>query len=337
MYRKILIGLQGLLLMANPIRAEEANSLNYQEIVPALEASLEANHYNPAELKGAGYQETIAKVRALANSNPSKEAFINGYNNIWQDGPFSHVVLVKAQGSAADMAAYFDSMRVGDGGAQLSWRDDIAVLTVNTMMGQDTIERIDQAYEEIVQKTARALIIDLRANAGGAFAVRPLVSHLLDTPVDTGSFVARNWFAAHAAPPEATDIEAFTPWEGWSLRTFWADVQSSALIRIQLAPYGARFDGPVYVLTSSKTASAAEMATAALKDAGRATIIGEKTAGEMLTQKMYDIPGGFHLAVPIGDYYAAKSGRIEGNGIAPHIETDQEKALDIALEMIRTR
>src|SRR5210317_1678517 len=88
----------------------------------------------------------------------------------------------------------------------------------------------------------------------------------------------------------------------------------------------------VYILTSKRTASAAELATDALRGANRATIVGENTAGEILSQKIYDIPGGFHLSLPIADYYSAVNGRIEGVGIRPDIETDAANALEVALK-----
>jgi hypothetical protein len=36
---------------------------------------------------------------------------------------------------------------------------------------------------------AERLIIDLRRNGGGAFAVVPLIAHLIDDPIDAGLFV----------------------------------------------------------------------------------------------------------------------------------------------------
>lgn len=51
----------------------------------------------------------------------------------------------------------------------------------------------------------------------------------------------------------------------------------------------------------------------------------------MLSQKIFDVPGGFHLSLPIADYYSAKNGRIEGIGVKPDIETDASDALNVAL------
>ena len=91
------------------------------------------------------------------------------------------------------------------------------------------------------------------------------------------------------------------------------------------------FQGRVFVLTSKRTASAAELATDALKSSARAIIIGEKTAGEMLSQKIFDVPGGFQLSLPIADYYSAENGRIEGVGVKPDFEMDAAAALEFAL------
>ena len=47
--------------------------------------------------------------------------------------------------------------------------------------------------------------------------------------------------------------------------------------------------------------------------------------------KLFDIPGGFHLRVPIADYYSIKGGRLEGVGVTPDIPVSPEQALDVAM------
>jgi hypothetical protein len=303
----------------------------YPDIAASINATLRAHLYDPAELDTAAYRRVEAEIQALAARADSDDAFIEGFRKIWQDGPFSHVELNKARQPAADLAAYLDTMRVGGGGAQLQWQGDTAILTVNTMMGLDTIEEIEAAYLEIANREPAALIIDLRENTGGAFAVRPLVAHLLSTPAVTGAFVAQKWNAQHQRRPTEADMLAVKPWEGWSITAFWADVQENLLTSIGFAPLEPVFTGPVYVLTSARTASAAELAADALSGTGRALLIGEKTAGKMLSQKIYDIPGGFHLSLPVADYYSISNGRIEGAGIRPAIETPAEESLSTAL------
>ena len=77
--------------------------------------------------------------------------------------------------------------------------------------------------------------------------------------------------------------------------------------------------------------SAAEIAADALKSIGRAKIVGEKTPGIVLSSKVFDIPGGLHLRVPIADYYSIRNGRLEGAGVTPDIPVSADQALDVAL------
>jgi len=311
---------------------EIAPKTNYAEVVTAINETMRAYHYNPAELKTPEYRRVEAAVTALAETATTDEAFTEGFREIWRNGPFSHVRLDPAGQSAEELADHLDTIRVGGGGALLTWQGDVAVLTVNTMMGLDTIEEIDAAYAEIAERETAALIIDLRENGGGAFAILPLVSHLLTEPFDAGSFVSQRWNAVNHHEPSRIDLESVAAWEGWSIKAFWADVQSDPITRVSFWPAEPAFEGPVYVLTSKRTASAAELAADALKSAERAIIIGENTAGEMLSQKIYDVPGGFHLSLPIADYYSVVNGRIEGVGIKPDVETDAADALDVALK-----
>jgi C-terminal processing protease CtpA/Prc len=304
---------------------------DYPAVADAIDQTMQAYHYDPAELAGAPYRQIVAQVAALADTVEADEAFVTGFAEIWKNGPFSHVQLSKAQQSADDLTEFLDTMRIGGGGAVLSWQGDVAVLTVNTMMGLDTIEEIDAAYAAIAEQGAEKLIIDLRENGGGAFAIRPLVNHLTDKAFIAGGFISQPWNASQTRAPKLKDMKKVAPWEGWSIRSFWKDAQENALTVVQFEPSAPIYDGPVYLLTSARTASAAELATDALKVSGRATIIGEKTAGEMLSQKIYDIPGGFHLSLPIADYYSAKHGRIEGAGVVPDIASPAANAMDVAL------
>lgn len=325
------IGISHLSLADEPVSPKT----DYLEVVTSINETMRAYHYNPAELDTAEYRQIEAATKLLAEAATSDEEFVDGFREIWKDGPFSHVTINVAQQSADELADYLDTIRIGGGGATLAWRGDVALLTVNTMMGLDTIEEIDAAYVEIAEKEASALIIDLRENGGGAFAVLPLVSHLLTEPFDAGSFVSQPWSARHQRAPSRADLNAVDPWKGWSIKSFWADVQTDPVTRISFSPAEPGFHGPVYVLTSKRTASAAELATDALKSANRAVIIGEHTAGEMLSQKIYDVSGGFHLSLPIADYYSVINGRIEGVGVKPDIEVDAVDALDVALERLQ--
>jgi hypothetical protein len=316
--------------------AQDAPATDYPAVAEAISTAMRANHYDPAELELPGYAEVEARIAVLADTAADDEAFLSGFQDVWlEHGPFSHVELRRAQAPVEEMLDFFDNMRVGGGGAVLSWEGEIAVLTVNTMMGLDTIEEIDAAYVEIAERGASGLVIDLRANTGGAFAVKPLVEGVIEAPMDAGGFVSQRWNAEMDRAPTLADAAGVAPWTGWSVRAFWAAVQTDRLTRIRFEPGPNRFDGPVYVLVSERTASAAEMAADALKASGRAQLIGETTRGAMLSQTVYDIPGGFHLSLPIADYYSFAHGRIEGVGVTPDIALPADQAMEAALARLR--
>jgi len=303
-----------------PAAAESAGddaAVDLQAVARAAADALRAHVYDPRVLDTDGYRTIEQDVFRLAGTATGPAEFVAGFNRLWQDGPFSHVRLNLARQSAAEMASYLDTMRVGGGGASLEWRGDVAVLVVNTMMGMDTIEQIGQAYREIVGRKAAAL-----------------VGHLIATELDAGFFLSQRWTTQHDDLPGRERVLGLEPWRGWSLTAFWRDVQENAITRIAFEPAAPRFPGPIYVLTSHRTASAAELAVDAIRATGRAVVIGERTAGQMLSQKPYDLPGAMQLFLPIADYISLRSGRIEGVGIEPDVRVSPEAALGTALELV---
>ena len=309
----------------------KAEGSNFHDAAVAINATIRANHYHRDELNSDTYLKLEQEVIALGEKAASADQFVTEFNAVWRNGPFSHVGLKRAEEPAANRLAALDTQRVGPDAVTLTWRDTTAILAINTMSGVDTIQAIDAAYDEIVARKAKKFIIDLRRNGGGAFAVVPLVGHLIDTPIDAGVFVVGSWYVDHREPPGPSDFPSATPWRGYSVKAFQADVMARPLTSYRIDPLQPRFRGPVFVLTSGRSLSAAEIAADTLKSIGRAKIIGEKTPGVVLSSKLFDIPGGFHLRVPIADYYSIGGGRLEGVGVSPNIAIDADHALDVAL------
>lgn len=306
-------------------------------VAESINATLRANHYRPALLQDDRYRQLESDALSLAATAPSDEAFRTGFNALWKQGPFSHVALLRADESADERYARMDTAPGGENAVSLDWRGEAAVLTVTTMSGTDTIEAIESAYDKIAARKPARLIIDLRRNGGGAFAVVPLVGHLIAQPLDAGVFASAVWYRDHDAPPGPRDFPSATPWRGYSLRAFQAQMLAQPLTGYRIDPMQPHYPGPVYVLTSARSVSAAEIAADVLKATGRATVVGERTPGAVLSSKRFDIPGGFHLLVPVADYFSIANGRIEGVGVAPDIAVDADHALDVALGPVSAR
>jgi len=94
-------------------------------------------------------------------------------------------------------------------------------------------------------------------------------------------------------------------------------------------------DKKLYVLTSKRTASGAEAVSFGFKNTGRATLIGEKTAGAGNAGAFLPVGSGLMLFLPIMQTISATTGEPwEGTGVVPHIEATADDALEKALVLI---
>jgi len=83
---------------------------------------------------------------------------------------------------------------------------------------------------------------------------------------------------------------------------------------------------PLVVLVDGNSASSSEILTGALKDNGRATIVGTQTFGKALVQSVHSLGDGSGLAVTIAHYYTPKGTDISHKGIAPDVKVELTEA-----------
>jgi carboxyl-terminal processing protease len=97
---------------------------------------------------------------------------------------------------------------------------------------------------------------------------------------------------------------------------------------------------PVVVLVDGDSASASEIVTGALRDHGRATVVGEKTFGKGVFQSVVDISNGGILKLTAGLYYLPKGANLTGHGIQPAVKakdlpkTKRDEALPVAVRTL---
>lgn len=139
----------------------------------------------------------------------------------------------------------------------------------------------------------RGIVLDLRANRGGsAEAMTDIASAFLPENQAIGKFIDRTG---------KVEVESNT--RRWLLYT------ASAVKVPNL---------PIVVLTSTATASAAEIFTAALKQQNRAITIGAATCGCVLAiKRQHTLPDGGVLEISELDFQMPGGARLEGVGIVP--------------------
>jgi carboxyl-terminal processing protease len=165
---------------------------------------------------------------------------------------------------------------------------DVAVLRLNTFTrdaGQEL--RREAARMFAANPAPRGLVLDLRGNLGG------LIS-------------------------EAEDAAGLLLPSGAGLATFWS-VGHPDEHHVARAPEGLPSAIPVAVLINADTASAAEVLAAALRDHGRATLIGTRSFGKGISQGHQSLPDGRTL-VATGWFLRRPSGAwLQSDGLVPDL------------------
>ena len=180
-------------------------------------------------------------------------------------------------------------------------REKIRLETVNSSVIEDTVGYINitsfdeltykdymKAFNGLEEKNVKGLIIDLRNNPGG----------LLDVTADI----------ADELLGEGTIVYTET-------KTGEKEYYKSN---------AAQTDLPLVVLVNGGSASASEILSGAIKDYKRGELIGTKTFGKGIVQRIRPLPtkDGSAIKLTISEYFTPNGTNIHGIGIEPDIEVE---------------
>ena len=231
---------------------------------------------------------------------------------------------------------------------------DAAALTVGNL---DSTEAADLLAEHADQvRAARKLVIDMRDCTGGVEqAAYPLLDWLFDEPTtletligtqqvltnySTGACKARiAQFAQLKTLLEAQGAGDTTAWLDQGLQAA-QDSMGKGFVEESLAPAqldiaAAPADQCVFLLTSGRTADAAEWLASVAKKSTRAKQVGQATRGTLDYSNPVTLAFGDHFVFtyPMTKTVEAAQGRgIRGTGILPDITCQADEALKKALE-----
>jgi len=95
------------------------------------------------------------------------------------------------------------------------------------------------------------------------------------------------------------------------------------------------FTAPLVVLINQRTASSAEIVAAALRDWGRAILVGTKSHGKGSVQSIYPLPGDYALRLTTAYYATPKGQKIDNVGVEPdYVVEAKDQQLATALELL---
>ena len=164
---------------------------------------------------------------------------------------------------------------------------EIGILKVNRF-GDDTVSLSRKYASEFVEKGVKKVILDLRNNPGGTVgAAQGLLGIWLDNQI---------------AMTERRGSEIVK-----TLRTTGTSILGNM---------------KTVVLINGNSASASEITAGALREYGKATLVGQKSYGKGSVQIVLGLPGGSQMKVTEARWYTPKGKNIDKTGIEPDVKVD---------------
>ena len=167
-----------------------------------------------------------------------------------------------------------------------------------TSFDETTAEDFKNQYQELAKKGIQSLIIDLRNNGGG----------IVDQALEIADYM--------------TTKDSVLLYE----------VDKNGKETVKKAKEDPIVNMPIVILTNENTASASEILAGALKDLGKAKIVGTTTYGKGVIQQILKLNDGSGLKITIEEYQTPNSNKINKVGIQP----DEKVELPITVNSLLT-
>lgn len=304
------------------------NKIDYASLYPKLLKTIQENVYSASVLQTKEWKNFQKDIETLCNEAHDDIELYFGFNILARKLPFTHLTLVIAQDAAGqDHTANMQKSVVFK-----EKNSSTAYLQIKNF--SSSTDELAAILPGIVSNTAyKNLIIDLRDNGGGGIeAAFALAKYIVSEDMEVGYFPTNKLNYSGYQPELFGTLPELQP---KSTDAFGNELKVSPGVKLIFKkPGNAAFKGNIYVLTNGKTASTCEPIVYALKASKKATIIGEKTYGGMLSASPFVVSGKYMLMVPIADFYTYDGTRLDKVGVSPDIEVKSDEALNKALEVI---
>ncbi|MBC5712168.1 S41 family peptidase [Hungatella sp. L12] len=201
-------------------------------------------------------------------------------------------------------------------------RRNVTVQTVEYQMLEDhvgyiavsqfdvvTADQFKAAVDDLEKQGMKKLLVDLRNNPGGVLdTVVGMLDYILpdDLIIEGDKNLVR------------TNTEA-------TLLVYMADKNGKG--GQEYASDGHSLDIAMAVLVNGESASASEVFTGAMKDYGRATVVGTKTFGKGIVQNLIPLDNGTAIKMTTAHYYTPSGFDLHGKGIEPDVEVELKEEL----------
>jgi hypothetical protein len=300
--------------------------LDYTQLHAKTLTLVEEHIYNKEVLKSEGWTAFQQNFNALcARAQDDLELFI-GFSTYRSTLPFSHFYLLMEEAqdsdtSASEQAVHFEEKP-----------DKVGYLKIDNF--STSAAELKEIMPHIVEKAYPHLIVDLRNNPGGGVeAAYALAEHLVNTTMDIGYFTTNKFSFQDFNSNTLSQLPELEPETTDGFIAYLMQQEGAKMII--KGHQQAVFEGQLYLLVNSRTASTCEPIAYVLKTRENVTVIGENTAGAMLSANYFDLYDKYKLVIPIADFFTIDGTRLDGVGVQPDVVTASDSALERALLLIQ--
>ena len=239
---------------------------------------------SPAQKAGIKAGEVIVKVNDEASSDWSVEKVVSKIRG--EVGTSVKLTLLSG-GQTREVSVV--RQNIVSPAVESEIDGEIGILKVNRF-GDDTVSLSRKYASEFVEKGVKKVILDLRNNPGGTVgAAQGLLGIWLDNQI------------------------AMTERRGSEI---------VKTLRTTGTPILGNMKTVVLINGNSASASASEITAGALREYGKATLVGQKSYGKGSVQIVLGLPGGSQMKVTEARWYTPKGKNIDKTGIEPDIKVD---------------
>ena len=237
---------------------------------------------SPAQKAGIKAGEAIVKVNDEASSDWSVEKVVSKIRG--EVGTSVKLTLLSG-GQTREVSVV--RQNIVSPAVESEIDGEIGILKVNRF-GDDTVSLARKYASEFVEKGVKKVILDLRNNPGGTVgAAQGLLGIWLDNQI------------------------AMTERRGSEIVKTLRTTGTPILGNMKTA-----------VLINGNSASASEITAGALREYGKATLVGQKSYGKGSVQIVLGLPGGSQMKVTEARWYTPKGKNIDKTGIEPDVKVD---------------
>lgn len=151
-----------------------------------------------------------------------------------------------------------------------------------------------ESFNRLKNEGIDGLVLDVRNNPGGALEV---VINIADTFLDEGTIVKTK------------------------------EKDGKEIVEKSDSDYD---DIPLTIIQNENSASASEILAGALKDRGRAKVIGSQSFGKGVVQKIFNLQNGAGAKITISEYFTPNGTQINKVGVTPDIKVEADEDFDIS-------